>query len=181
MENNSLNLEQSKHLLSVAHGALHDSFSHLPSDGAAVNLPVEKYGGIFVTLMKHGKLRGCMGVFEVITNVLEAVDQVTRQAAFQDPRFAPLTKKELPDLSVEISLLSPLKQVKSVDEIEFGKHGVLFMRGEESGTYLPQVAEEFKNKDQFLNSLCTEKLNLAGECWMDPKVKIFVYTTEVLK
>jgi AmmeMemoRadiSam system protein B/AmmeMemoRadiSam system protein A len=135
----------------------------------------EKYG-LFVTLNKHGQLRGCIGFTEPIYTLNDALPQIACAAAFNDPRFAPVSEKELKDISIEISILSKPEKVKSADEIVMGKHGVIVKRGGRSGLFLPQVAEETGwTKEEFLSNLCMEKAGLSPDAWKDKDTELFVF------
>ena len=83
--------------------------------------------GAFVTLHLRGRLRGCIGLIEAVKPLAETVQEMARSAAFCDPRFPPLTAQEFKDIDIEISVLTPLRQIKNVDEIQVGVHG-LYLR-----------------------------------------------------
>jgi len=102
-------------------------------------------------------------------------------AALHDPRFEPVSPGELKDLSLEISVLSPLKRVTSAEEIELGQDGVLVRQGRSSGVFLPQVARETGwDKERFLNELCAGKAGLAPEAWKSTECELFTFTVELL-
>ena len=105
---------------------------------------LKEEAGVFVTLTKHGKLRGCIGYVEGIKPVWESVIDNTRNAAFEDPRFPRVSMKEFKDISIEISVMTPLRLIKSVDEIVVGQHGLVIRKGYHSGLLLPQVPVEWK-------------------------------------
>ncbi|MBP7792238.1 MAG: AmmeMemoRadiSam system protein B [Candidatus Goldbacteria bacterium] len=136
----------------------------------------EKYG-LFVTLNERGQLRGCIGVTEPIYTLNEALPQIACASAFNDPRFAPVSEKELKDINIEISILSKPEKVKSADEIVMGKHGVIVKKGSRSGLFLPQVAEETGwSKEEFLSNLCMEKAGLPPDAWKNKDTELFVFT-----
>jgi len=136
--------------------------------------------GAFVTLHKHGQLRGCIGNIVVSQPLYLTVRDMAIEAAMNDPRFTPLTEKELTEVEIEVSVLSPLKRVNNADEIELGKHGVIIKRGYNSGVFLPQVATETGwSKEEFLSNLCAHKAGLPPLAWKDPSTEILVFTAEV--
>ncbi len=136
--------------------------------------------GAFVTLHEHGRLRGCIGNLVGSQPLYLTVRDMAIEAATGDPRFAPVREKEMADIHIEISALSPLKRVRSADEIELGTHGVIVRRGGYSGVYLPQVATETGwSKEEFLSSLCAHKAGLAADAWKDPRTELLVFTAEV--
>jgi AmmeMemoRadiSam system protein A len=102
-------------------------------------------------------------------------------AASEDPRFEPVRADELKDIDIEISVLSRPRVVKSADEIELGKHGVIVSKGFlNRGVFLPQVAIETGwSKDRFLAELCSQKAGLPPDSWKDPAVQLQVFTADV--
>jgi uncharacterized protein len=135
--------------------------------------------GAFVSLHRHGQLRGCIGFIEAVKPLLQTVREMAAAAAFHDPRFRPLQADELADLEIEISVLSPLRLIKSTDEIEVGKHGLYIVRGLNRGLLLPQVATQYHwNRLQFLEQTCC-KAGLPPDAWKDPQTQIYVFTAAV--
>jgi AmmeMemoRadiSam system protein A len=101
-------------------------------------------------------------------------------SATQDPRFMPVTKDDLADIDIEISVLSPLKKITNPDEIIIGVHGVLVKNDYTSGVYLPQVATETGwSKEEFMNSLCGHKAGMESDAWKTGACEIHVFTAEV--
>jgi len=135
--------------------------------------------GVFVTLHKHGQLRGCIGYVEGIKPLYQAVMDMARSAAFSDPRFPPVKLEEMKDLEIEISVLSPLKKIKDVNEIQVGKHGIIIQKGFQRGLLLPQVATEWHwNREEFLRQTCF-KAGLPAEAWKDPGTEIMIFSAEI--
>lgn len=135
--------------------------------------------GAFVTLHKHGDLRGCIGTFRSDKNVADVVKDMALASAFEDPRFPPLGLDELDEVDIEISVLSPLRKIKDVNEIEVGKHGLYISRGFKSGVLLPQVATEYNwDRETFLVHTCL-KAGLPEDAWKDPATRIEIFTAEV--
>jgi len=107
--------------------------------------------GAFVTLNKRGMLRGCIGRFDASEPIYKVVQEMAVAAATQDDRFKPVEKGELHDLEIEISVLTPLRKINSIDEFQLGRHGLCIRKGSHSGTLLPQVAQETGwTKEEFL-------------------------------
>jgi AmmeMemoRadiSam system protein B/AmmeMemoRadiSam system protein A len=136
--------------------------------------------GAFVTLKKHGQLRGCIGRFEPNIPLYQVVSQMAVAAATQDARFYPVQADELNNLEYEISVLSPLRKIDDWREIELGKHGVQIKQGPRSGVFLPQVATENNwDLDKFMGELCSQKAGLSWDCWKKGQVDIYVFTAEI--
>lgn len=134
---------------------------------------------VFVTLHKHGDLRGCIGTLEPREPLAEAVRSSAISAATQDPRFPPVSPDEVDDLEIEISVLSPLKKVESPDEITVGLHGVMVAQGMRRGVFLPQVApEQGWDRDTMLSYLCAHKAGLPADAWRRG-ADLYVFTTQV--
>jgi len=120
--------------------------------------------GAFVTLHKHGRLRGCVGFIEALTPLYQTVRDCAVAAALRDPRFEPVRPHELAELRLEISVLSPLVDILP-EEIDVGRHGLLISEGAWRGLLLPQVALEWNwDREQFLRATC-EKAGLPAEAW----------------
>ncbi|MDD5210421.1 MAG: AmmeMemoRadiSam system protein B [Elusimicrobiales bacterium] len=131
---------------------------------------------IFVTLTLDGDLRGCIGSLEPRAALSDMVASYACSAAFEDPRFERVSEAELKKINIEISVLSPLERIKSADAVKPGVHGVYVRSGRRSGTYLPQVWEHFKKKEDFLSSLCMEKAGLAADAWKGKDIELYTYT-----
>ena len=135
--------------------------------------------GAFVTLKKHSHLRGCIGYIEARKPLYETVGEMALAAAFDDPRFPPLKPDELKNITVEISVLSPLKEVKNIDEIEVGINGLYITKGFHSGLLLPQVATEYDwDSLTFLQETCY-KAGLQRDAWKDKDAKVYKFSAEV--
>ncbi len=124
--------------------------------------------GVFVTLKKRGNLRGCIGRMIPDRPLAELVGAMALQSAFEDPRFPPVTARELPDLEVEISVLTPMKQVSGPNDIAVGRDGVLLQQKGRSAVFLPQVApEQGWGRDEMLDNL-SQKAGLPAKAWREP-------------
>lgn len=135
--------------------------------------------GAFVTIHTFKELRGCIGFTEPSKPLVETVIEVAAKAALQDPRFNPVSQDEIEDIEIEISVLSPMKEIKDVNEIEVGEHGIMMEQGFIRGLLLPQVANEYGwNRETFLNQTA-RKAGIPAGAWKAGDVKIFIFSAEV--
>lgn len=138
----------------------------------------------FVTLEKHGSLRGCIGSLHAVRPLAQDVAHNAFAAGFQDPRFPPLSAAELPALDIHISILSPLEPMQFESEKDFlrqlrpGIDGILLAEGPHQGTFLPSVWEQLPDPEQFLAHLKL-KAGLPPTYWSDT-IRAWRYTTEVV-
>jgi AmmeMemoRadiSam system protein A len=158
--------------------------AHLKGEKAALpqatSQTLSQPSGVFVTLHRGGRLRGCIGYLEAMKPLLAAVQEMAVAAAFQDPRFPPLRQDELADLDVEISVLSPMCQIKHIEEIQVGRDGIYLERDPCRGLLLPQVATEYGwDRTTFLKQTCV-KAGLPPDAWEDPATRIFVFSAKIL-
>jgi AmmeMemoRadiSam system protein B/AmmeMemoRadiSam system protein A len=136
--------------------------------------------GAFVTLHEHGELRGCIGNLVGNQPLYLTIRDMAVESATGDFRFSSVTLPELKDIEIEISVLSPLERVHSIDEIQLGIHGVLVRKGFNSGVFLPQVATETGwTKEEFLSNLCAHKAGLPASAWQDRTTEIYKFSAEV--
>jgi AmmeMemoRadiSam system protein A len=134
--------------------------------------------GAFVSLHRHGRLRGCIGQIEPADSLAVTVARCAVSAAVEDPRFYPVTPEELGELEIEISILSPLQLIQP-EQIEVGKHGLLVTRGRMRGLLLPQVATQYRwTRERFLEETCY-KAGLERDDWKDPAARVEAFTAEV--
>ena len=134
--------------------------------------------GAFVTLKEKGELRGCIGRFSSEEPLYKVIRAMTIAASTEDTRFEPVSEKEIEKVEIEISVLSPMKKIKSIDEIVLGKHGIYIKQGYLGGTFLPQVATETGwTKEEFLSHCSHDKAGLGWNGWKD--ADIYIYSAEV--
>lgn len=132
-----------------------------PDGGGALDTPC----GAFVSVHQGHELRGCLGRLEADWAVAWVVAHLGRAVADSDPRFPPVTIAELPGLTIEISILTPEREVRSPDEIEIGRHGLIVESGRRRGLLLPQVAAEREwDAATFLDHTCL-KAGLSSDAW----------------
>ncbi len=149
------------------------------SKDAATTPLLKSSRGAFVSLHKRGALRGCIGTFEGEGFLINTIQNMTVAAGWQDPRFPPLDAKELDDVRIEISVLTPRRKIKDVNEIEVGKHGIYITRGFNRGVLLPQVATEYGwDRETFLEHTCM-KAGLATDAWKLQDTVIEIFEAEV--
>lgn len=133
--------------------------------------------GAFVSLHKKGKLRGCIGHFGEDMPLYQVVEHMAKAAAFEDPRFCGVTMEELDDIDIEISVLTPMKRIQSIDEFELGKQGIFMRKGYHTGTFLPQVADEVSwTKEEFLGHCSQDKAGIGWDGWKTAEL----YTYEAI-
>lgn len=135
--------------------------------------------GAFVTIKIDGRLRGCIGLIRAAKPLYEVVAEMALAAAFDDPRFAPLTEKELNRIEIEISALSPLVRAENLEEIVVGRDGLMIRLDMHSGLLLPQVATEHGwDKTTFLEQTCL-KAGLPKNIYKDKSAEIYRFSAEV--
>jgi len=180
-ENNMLNDKQKKRLLEIARKTIEEYIVTGKKAEFSENDPkLKEARGAFVTLRENNELRGCIGNMVGQKPLYLTVRDMAIESAAGDPRFSPVTSQELKNIKIEISALSPLKKIKSIDEFQLGIHGVVVKKGFNSGVFLPQVATETGwAKEEFLSNLCSEKAGLPADAWKDPSCEIYVFTADV--
>jgi AmmeMemoRadiSam system protein B/AmmeMemoRadiSam system protein A len=130
--------------------------------------------GAFVTLNKDGKLRGCIGTFRPEEPLYSIVQQMAVAASSRDYRFPKVKKEEFDDIEIEISVLTPMQKIGSIEEIELGRHGIYIQKGSKNGTFLPQVATETGwDLEEFLGHCARDKARIGWDGWKD--ADIFIY------
>lgn len=141
--------------------------------------------GAFVTL-RVGKgagaaLRGCIGRMNAKESLVRTVREMAVSAAFEDPRFPPLERHELPSISIEVTVLGPMRQVDDVSDIEVGRHGVYLSKGWHSAVFLPQVAgEQGWGRDELLVNLCY-KAGLSASSWKDNDARFQIFEGKIFE
>jgi len=141
--------------------------------------PLAQERGAFVTLTKHGELRGCIGFVAPSEPLGLTVRDVAALAALRDRRFTPVSEAELPELDYEISALSAMRRVLDLKQIQTGRDGLVIRRKDAEGLLLPQVAsEQHWDRMTFLRQTC-RKAGLAADAWQDPETDIFSFTALV--
>jgi MEMO1 family protein len=149
------------------------------------NPELQVKAGCFVTLKNHGKLRGCIGCFQSDKPLWKTVADIAGQSAVFDPRFITdrITPKEVSQLDVEISILSPLYRIsRPLEQIKLGRDGIVIRDKGRSGTFLPQVATETGwSLEEFLGHCSRDKAGLGWDGWKSPSAQIYTYTCTIVK
>ena len=150
---------------------------------AQVSPAMRERRGCFVTLHKKGRLRGCIGIIEPAHPLVSNVKENTLNAAFRDPRFAPLKADELPLVEIEISVLTepeilPFKSPEELKSILKPRvHGVIISKDWRSATFLPQVWKQLPDKEMFLSHLC-RKAGMKENDWENEGITVKTYEAE---
>lgn len=148
-----------------------------------VSVALKEKRGCFVTLHKNGALRGCIGTIEPLKPLASCVQENAINAAFRDPRFAPLEQKELSTIDIEVSVLTVPRKIAFENgedlkrKLKPGIHGVILSQGWQSATFLPQVWDQLPEIEVFLEHLC-EKGGMKRSCWQSPETIVKVYEVE---
>lgn len=129
--------------------------------------------GVFVTIRKKGQLRGCIGTLSE-DEIWKQVQKYAVFSAFNDPRFEPLDKSELPDISIEISIIKEIQDVENISDIKLGEDGIIVDMKGKGGVLLPDVAVEYglSTQEEFLDLLC-KKIGVPPGSWRNAKIKKF--------
>jgi len=183
-----LTQQEKRSLLQEAYDILNSLFS--TATPLHLLYPIHSFGmskphGVFVTLEKRTKqgkeLRGCIG--HIVTNepLYKTVATVTRDTALHDKRFAPVTKAELPDLTLKLSILSRPHPIVSSEEIVLGKHGVILQYENRSAVFLPEVPVQYKWDLKTMLEQLSMKAGLPRSAWQDPKAQFQVFTTVTIE
>jgi AmmeMemoRadiSam system protein A len=169
--------EERKLLLQAAHEAILAALEHRDISVESPSPHLGEPRGAFTTLYCQGKLRGCVGYPMAAFPLFQTVIETARSAAFEDPRFLPVTMNEAPDVAVSVSVLSPLKPI-AAEEVEVGRHGLLISLGPRRGLLLPQVpVEHCWDRIIFLEQTC-RKAGLQLDAWRTG-ASIEAFTAEV--
>lgn len=143
-----------------------------------------KERGIFVTLKRHGQLRGCIGFPYPVMPLAGALQSAAVAAALEDPRFPPVTARELPSIEIEVTVLTPPGPLECLPDerpahVEVGRHGLIIVSKRGSGLLLPQVATENGwNTEEFLDHTCL-KAGLPVGCWRSPQVQLMLFEGQI--
>ncbi len=170
-------------LLTMARSAISERLGMSLDGYMPVNAPwLNEKGACFVTLKINGSLRGCIGSIEACRPLIEDIHANAVAAAFQDPRFPPLTLEEFERLRIEVSVLTPLEPMAfsseedAANQLRPGVDGVVLQYRHHRGTFLPQVWEQLPDPRMFLAHLKL-KAGLAADFW-HPDVLLYRYRVE---
>ena len=173
--------EEKAGMVSAARASIYSALG-MEYDGAdsPVGILKEKGYGVFVTLHLDGRLRGCVGRFTSSSTLYSTIREMARSAAFSDPRFPALSGSEAVRVEIEVSVLSPLKKITSIDEFKLGRDGIYMIKGSRHGTFLPQVAEETGwSAEEFFGHCARDKAGIGYYGWKE--ADLYTYQTVVVK
>ena len=169
--------EERQILLQLAHRSIETALAGRKLDLTPPSAHLGEMRGAFTTLHLQGKLRGCIGYVIPVHPLYQTVAETAQAAAFDDPRFQPVTDEEAPHLKIEISVLSPLRPIRP-EEVVTGVHGLIVTKGGHRGLLLPQVPVEWHwDRETFLSQTCL-KAGLPPDAWMQ-NIDLQAFTAEV--
>lgn len=176
-----LSEEARRDLLRLARGSLEAHFRGQPPPRLSSDR-AEAFGqprGLFVTLKRGGHLRGCIGTLSPEGDLTRVVAEFARRAAFEDPRFPPLSSDELDECELEISVLTAPEPLEGPEEIVIGRDGLIIEGRGRRGLLLPQVATEWGfSPARFLQETC-RKAGLPADAWREREVRVWKFQAEV--
>lgn len=173
-----ISTEERQKLLALARRALEARVGRGPGPALDHGGVLDEPRGAFVTIRRHGELRGCLGRIGPRDPLSSTIADLGASVADSDPRFNPVAPAELDELDVEISVLTPEREVRSVAEIEPGRHGLIVEQGHRRGLLLPQVAtEQAWDAETFVSQTC-RKAGLPPDAWKHG-ARLFVFEAEV--
>ena len=179
----NLNTDERALLLRIARESIIHGLAKRPIE-KILNLPekLDAPCGAFVTLHRGGKLRGCIGRVKAAGQLAYTIQDMARAAAFSDPRFPPVAVAEMPEIELEISVLSPFEIIPAAEalgRIQIGTHGLYITAHGRTGLLLPQVASEWNwTVEEFLANTCG-KAGLPADTWRQPGTQIELFSAEV--
>ncbi|HWR11677.1 MAG TPA: AmmeMemoRadiSam system protein A [Rectinemataceae bacterium] len=169
-----LSTEDRRALCAVAREAIEARLFHRTAAPARVK-GVTMRVGAFVTLRENGQLRGCIGRMRSETPLYETISEMALAAAFEDPRFDPVSRVEIEDIDIEITVLGPLRKIAKAEDLAVGRHGLYIFAKGRTGVLLPQVATEYGwNGFEFLDQVCF-KAGLPPGTWKERETELFVF------
>lgn len=176
--NQPLNEQDQQRLLAVARRVLDARVRREPPPSLDRGGALDWRRGAFVTIHCRGDLRGCLGRIEVDAPLGETVAHLAASVSDSDPRFEPVSALELQDIDLEISVLTPEREIQSISEIDIGRHGLIVEQGSRRGLLLPQVATEQGWDRHALVAHTCRKAALAPDAWRHG-ARMFVFEAQV--
>ncbi len=166
------------YLLKVARNSLEELFERMTTKEVKESFneltTMNMKTGAFVTLHHRGELKGCIGRMESGEQITELVRKMTISSATQDHRFKSISREEINEIDIEISVLTPKIKINSTDEFDHTKHGIYIQKGELSGTFLPQVAEDTGwDKEELLGRCSRDKVGIGWFGWENADLYIY--------
>ena len=157
-----------------AAGAMNKKKGPFPIESYTITSRLKADTATFVTLKIRGDLRGCIGSLAPVEPLFLSVHHNAVNAAMHDPRFSPVQSAELPDITVDVSILSPIKDIPNLDAFKLGQHGIILSKGLAHAVFLPEVAiEQGWTKEETLAHL-SQKAGLSANAWrQDAQFQVF--------
>jgi AmmeMemoRadiSam system protein A len=175
----NLSEEEKRTLKRLAWNVIEANLLGKEPEALEVSGQLQEKRGAFVTVKNKGALRGCIGYIRGVAPLHTTIKEMASQAAFHDPRFSPISREELKDLDIEISVLTPMRKIKDIGEIEVGRHGLYIEKGGRSGLLLPQVATECGwDRQTFLEYTCG-KAGLPKDAYKSGEANIYIFSADV--
>jgi len=184
-----LSEDEGKYLLGLARETIKNRLSNIEESQIDRKEIPEKFQerlGTFVTVTIEDNLRGCIGHIIPRESLIEGIKENAINAAFKDPRFLPLTKKEFDKIKIEISILTSPQELSYTDaedllkKLRSGIDGVILKKGFYEATFLPQVWDQLPEKEEFLSQLCL-KAGLSGNSWKTEKLQVSTYQVQAFE
>jgi len=184
-----LSEDEGKYLLGLARETIKNRLSNIEESQIDRKEIPEKFQerlGTFVTVTIEDNLRGCIGHIIPRESLIEGIKENAINAAFKDPRFLPLTKKEFDKIKIEISILTSPQELSYTDaedllkKLRPGIDGVILKKGFYEATFLPQVWDQLPEKEEFLSQLCL-KAGLSGNSWKTEKLQVSTYQVQAFE
>lgn len=173
-----ISTDDQRRLLRLARQTLEARVQRAPAPAVEYGGALDWPCGAFVTIHYRGELRGCLGRVDVDAPLAETIAYLAAVVSDSDPRFGAVSARELPHISLEISVLTPEQEMRSIDELEIGRHGLIIEQGHRRGLLLPQVAIEHGwNRETFLDHAC-RKASLLPDAWRHG-ARILIFEAQV--
>ncbi len=168
-----------KKLLMLARSSIENKIlNSKPSEVAPGPEALNQRAGAFVSVYVNKKLRGCLGNFETSKPLWKETSELAVSAAFRDYRFPAVSREELNDVSIEISIIYPMVPINSAEEYHPDIHGIYLEKDGRSGTFLPQVAQKTGwDRIEMLRHCAHDKAGLSWDAWKN--ANLFIYETDV--
>jgi AmmeMemoRadiSam system protein A len=171
-------LQEREILLRLAREAIQAKLERSELESEAPSSHLAEHRGAFTSLHIGDRLRGCIGYVDPVLPLYRTIQETAQAAAFQDPRFRPVTQEELPLLSIEISVMSPVAPI-APQNVQVGVHGLVITKDGRRGLLLPQVASERGwDRETFLRQTCV-KAGLPEDAWQSSNAVLEAFTAEV--
>jgi len=175
--------QSQKNILDLSRRSLESFVRGIESQNAPVDDPYlqTQLYGLFVSLHRKQELRGCVGTCKPRDRLCELLVEMTQAAASRDTRMTPITTSELDEITIDVSVLSPLVRTESPMSLMVGKHGLHVARGRQRGVLLPQVPIQYGwDIRTFLEQTCV-KAGLPQDAWADPDTEVSAFTALVIE